>query len=80
MIEIYTGPSCGYCVRAKALLDKHGFEYKEINAKENRDALIERLDNLGQPYKLTIPQIWWDGEYVGGHDDLKAKLEAKLEG
>ena len=68
--EIYTKNDCPYCVRAKALLQKHNVDFTEINAVEHRSALIARVtDETGSPPK-TVPQIWLDGKYVGGYDQL----------
>jgi glutaredoxin len=54
-VEVFTGNSCSYCHRAKALLTRKGVEYSgEFNIAEtaNRTALGERL-----PSARTIPQI-----------------------
>lgn len=74
-IEIYTGTGCGYCTRAKALLNSSGMEFTEINAREVRDELLQRLEATGKEFKMTIPQIFIDDEYVGGHDDLVVWLK-----
>jgi glutaredoxin 3 len=68
-IVIYTTRVCPYCVRAKALLDRKGFAYKEINAEEKkiRDEMIEK--SLGM---RTVPQIFIGDTHVGGSDDLYA--------
>jgi glutaredoxin 3 len=73
-IEIYTKAFCGYCARAKALLDRKGADYQELDVTMDRagfDAMVERA-NGGR----TVPQIFIDGRHVGGSDDLAA-LEAK---
>ncbi|WP_428683752.1 glutaredoxin 3 [Sphingopyxis sp.] len=73
-IEIYTKAFCGYCARAKALLDRKGADYQELDVTMDRagfEAMVERA-NGGR----TVPQIFIDGQHVGGSDDLAA-LEAK---
>lgn len=73
-IEIYTKAFCGYCARAKALLDRKGADYQELDVTMDRagfEAMVER-SNGGR----TVPQIFIDGKHVGGSDDLAA-LEAK---
>ena len=73
-IEIYTKAFCGYCARAKALLDRKRADYQEIDVTMDRagfEAMVARA-NGGR----TVPQIFIDGKHVGGSDDLAA-LEAK---
>ena len=44
-VEIYTTPICPYCIRAKALLDKKGVAYKEVNVMVNpgkREDMVQR--------------------------------------
>lgn len=71
-VEIYTTTICPYCVRAKRLLDKKGVSYKEIDASNDqvRTAMVERAGG-----RMTVPQIFINGEHVGGCDDLYS-LEA----
>lgn len=69
-IEIYTQPWCPYCVRAKALLDRKGVTYTEINAPNGsaeREEARERSGGRG-----TVPQIFIAGRHIGGCDDLLA--------
>lgn len=66
-IEIYTRPDCGFCHRAKALLDRKKADYHEIDISkhpEERDVMIERSQ------RTTVPQIFFDGKSIGGCDDL----------
>ena len=80
-IEIYTQPFCGYCYRAKKLLDDKGVGYEEIDVMENpsrRDEMVERADG-----RTSTPQIFIDGKGVGGSDDIaalnrKGELDALL--
>ncbi len=69
-VEIYTTNVCPYCVRAKSLLSRKGVSYSEINITTDdalRDAMIQRAGG-----KRTVPQIFIDGQHVGGCDDLYA--------
>ena len=71
IVEIYTGPGCGYCDQAKRLLSAKGYDdFIEIDARKNIDDLKARITNLGFPSPQKIPQIFMDGEYVGGYDQL----------
>jgi ribonucleoside-diphosphate reductase alpha chain len=67
-VKIITKDDCPYCVRAKALLSQNGISYQEIDRKNVEDF----------PYK-TVPQIWLDGDYVGGYNELVEKLEGVAE-
>lgn len=69
-VEIYTKDNCAYCVKAKHLLEKQGMEYFEISAVDLRDVLIERVKEATGNSPKTVPQIFIDGKYVGGHDQL----------
>jgi glutaredoxin 3 len=69
-VEIYTQPYCGYCTRAKKLLDGKGVAYEEIDVMlepaKKRD-MIARAEG-----RTSTPQIFIDGKSVGGSDDLAA--------
>jgi len=71
-IEIYTGPGCGFCSRAKQLLTDQGRAFIEHDISEPavRDAFVARL-----PRVKSIPQIFIDGEHIGGYDDLAIMAE-----
>jgi glutaredoxin 3 len=80
-VEIYSTLFCPYCARAKSLLAKKGVEFENIDVMEDsarRDEMVERAGG-----RYTVPQIFIDGEHVGGCDDIYAlehagKLDAKL--
>ena len=59
--KIYSKPGCPYCDRAKEELLKMGYKIDEAHPKDWPDGQF--------PYK-TVPQIWLDGNYVGGYDGL----------
>ncbi len=81
-IEIYTKRQCPFCVRAKALLDRKGVAYQEIDA-EGDDAIGAWLaEATGQ---RTVPQVFVDGRSLGGFSDIDAldragKLDPILRG
>jgi glutaredoxin 3 len=66
-IQIYTTPWCGYCVRAKALLDAKGLDFEEIDVAGD-PAFRARLHELTGGW--TVPQILIDGEPIGGYTEL----------
>ena len=69
-VEIYSTMFCPYCARARALLSHKGVEFTEIDLIEEprrRDEMIRRSGG-----RTTVPQIFIDGEHVGGSDELVA--------
>jgi len=70
--EVYGTQACGYCRRAKSLLKASGIEYQEFIVGE--DISSEALSSkIGKP-ALTVPQIFLDGEYIGGYTELAGRL------
>ena len=69
---VWSKPACPFCVKAKNLLKNKGIEYEEKNIAEGYK--IEDLLAL-VPNARTMPQIWIDGEHLGGYDQLEAKLK-----
>ena len=68
-IEIYTTPFCGYCARAKALLDEKGAAFDEMDVMmddRKRSEMRERAR------RTTVPQIFINGQHIGGSDELAA--------
>jgi glutaredoxin 3 len=80
-ITIYTKPWCGYCWRAKRLLDKKGASYDELDVTEDARVEAEMISRSG---RTTAPQIFVDGVHIGDSDRLSAleregRLSAILE-
>jgi glutaredoxin 3 len=79
-VEMYATTWCPYCARARALLQKKGVAFSEIDIDEEprrRDEMIRRAG------RTSVPQIFIDGEHIGGSDEMAAldragKLDAKL--
>lgn len=72
--EIYTKEVCPHCVRAKKYLEKNNVEYVEIDAVANIDALKSRVLDASGRLPKTVPQIFIDGGYIGGADELESFL------
>ena len=80
-VEIYTKASCGFCTRAKRLLDMKKVEYREIAVDRGgapKEEMVQRANG-----RSTVPQIFIDGHHVGGCDALMTleydgKLDALL--
>lgn len=66
-IQIYTTRWCGYCVRAKVLLEQKGLDYEELML-DDEPAFRQRLFELTGGW--TVPQILIDGEPIGGYTEL----------
>ena len=72
-IEIYTTPWCGYCARAKALLEKKGAAYEENDVMEDA---AKRAEMRERSKRTTVPQIFINGQHIGGSDELAALEQA----
>jgi len=67
-IEIYTSPFCGYCHRAKSLLKKKKAAFEEVDVFTTRGARDEMMARSKGHH--TVPQIFIDGKFIGGCDEL----------
>ena len=68
--EIYTTGFCGYCVAAKNFLKSRGCDYSEVRIDRDPAKLAEMLERSGG--RRSVPQIFVNGAYVGGYEDLVA--------
>ena len=66
-VRVYSTRWCGYCVRAKALLESRGIEYEEISL-DHDPAFRQKLFDLTGGW--TVPQILIDGKPIGGYTEL----------
>lgn len=66
-VEIYTKWTCGYCYMAKALLNREGIVFDEIDVTFNREKELEMIERSG---RRTVPQIFIKSEPVGGYTEL----------
>jgi glutaredoxin 3 len=66
-IRVYSTRWCGYCVRAKTLLENRGIEYEEISLDDD-PAFRQKLFDLTGGW--TVPQILIDGRPIGGYTEL----------
>ena len=69
---VWSKPGCSQCESAKQLLKTKGIQYEEKNIAEGYK--IEDLLEL-VPNARTMPQIWLDGEHLGGYFELEKKLQ-----
>lgn len=78
-VEIYTKATCGFCRRAKMLLDTKKIAYDEYGVDFGGPKKAEMVQRAGG--RTTVPQIFIDGKHVGGCDDLmNLEYAGKLDG
>jgi glutaredoxin 3 len=66
-VVMYTTDFCPYCIGAKALLQKRGVAFEEINLARDPDSRRQLAERTGM---ATFPQIVIDGEPLGGFQEL----------
>ncbi len=66
-VEMYVTNYCPYCTSAKALLNKRGIPFKEIDVTTDSAKREWLVQTTG---RRTVPQIFIDGKSVGGSDDI----------
>ena len=66
-VQMYTTRWCGYCVRAKTLLDSRKIAYEEVSLDDD-PAFRQKLFDLTGCW--TVPQILIDGTPIGGYTEL----------
>ncbi len=69
-VEIYSKSWCPYCRMAKRLLEEKGQEFVEFDVERDAGKLDEMLDR--SQGRWTVPEIFIDGDLIGGFDDLRA--------
>ena len=71
MYTIYSKPNCSACLRAKRLLEMEElpFEYKQLGTHYSLDELMTLSPNA-----KSFPQVFKDGECIGGYHDLVESL------
>lgn len=68
-VVLFTKPGCGYCTKAKKLLTDRGWAYDEVAATPRRLRAVSG--------KATTPQVFIDGQYIGGATELETYLSAR---
>lgn len=74
MLTVYSKYDCGFCVKAKNLLDSLGVRYEEIDVHHDHEA----RDFLKEQGLKTVPQIFKGDILIGGFTDLVQKQEMVL--
>lgn len=77
-VEIYTKMMCGFCSRAKRLLEMKKIAYEEYQVDFGGPKKAEMVERAGG--RTTVPQIFINGRHIGGCDELMAlEYEGKLD-
>jgi len=75
LVVLYSKKNCGYCVKAKNLLEKLGLDYTEKKFEDFKS--VEELNkDIGRNVK-SMPQIKINGELIGGYNQLIEFLTEK---
>ncbi len=81
--HLFGKDKCPHCTRGKEYLERAGIEYTYHDCVKNPGAMYEMLARvkpiIGEETPVTTPQIWLDGQYVGGADELETKLGFDVE-
>ena len=84
-VQIYTTPTCGYCLQAKNWFKEHGIEFVEhtMTTETERLEFYQRVNNTQEKLLsnkedvesvrqvASVPQIFVNGERIGGYQELK---------
>jgi glutaredoxin len=77
--HLFGKEGCPHCKRAKELLEQSGIDYQYHDVVSSPKDLYEMLARvkpiIGPKTPVTVPQIWIDGQYVGGADRLVERMK-----
>ena len=72
-VTVFARKGCVYCAKAKGLLHDAGIEFEELVLnKDYTDHTLRAVAN-----SITYPQVFINGEHVGGADDLEQWLKQR---
>lgn len=79
-VVIYGKDTCNWCDRAVELAHQYSLEvtYKSVDDRFSGEVHMQELKQLAEKHELTIktvPQIWWNGKYIGGFDQFAEEIE-----
>ncbi|EJH60837.1 glutaredoxin domain-containing protein [Vibrio cholerae] len=76
---VFGKATCPYCVKAKQSLDTAGIDYRYHDVVKESAALYRMIPEvkaiIGEKTPVTVPQIWLNGQYIGGCDALEKWLQ-----
>lgn len=78
---VYSRDNCPFCDKALLVLADNGFDVRvhKVNVELSRDELLALIKAKTGNVITTVPQIFIEGRYIGGHDDLVAHLALTTE-
>lgn len=77
-VTVYTSEYCGYCWRAKSLLEAKGIVYEEVSVDKNPSVRGHMQQMSG---RTSVPQIWIGEMHIGGCSELYSlESTGKLDG
>ncbi len=74
-ILIYSSLICPYCIAAKKIFENQKLKYTEILIDNNPKEKKKMISLSGG--RVTVPQIFFDDDHIGGYDDLTRLIENK---
>ena len=69
---VYTGPSCSWCDRVKALLKDNDYEIEEIMVNST---ILEELQTKYNKVIRTVPQVIIDDIFIGGYHEVEVLMK-----
>jgi glutaredoxin 3 len=75
-ITIYTKSNCGFCIKAKQLMETHGIKYTEVDITHDKEAHRNLLAECAKinVFPKSVPQVWRNEEYLGGFAELQKSI------
>ncbi len=71
---VFGRPTCGYCVRAKQLLEMKNYDFRWIDIIEEGISKADLEKTIGKPVE-TVPQIFHGQQHIGGFTELSEYVE-----
>lgn len=72
---VYGKETCPYCTKAKQLLHDSKIQFDYYDVVKDSAALYRMIPEakavIGEKTPVTVPQIWLDGQYIGGYSQLE---------
>lgn len=69
-VILYTTAWCPHCMRAKALLERKGIAFREVDVEESRELRQEMITRSGG--RRSVPQVFIGDRHLGGAEELAA--------
>ena len=73
-VEIFWRAGCGFCKQVQSLMEQKGVAYESYNIWEDSEAKAQM--KIRVPDKKSVPQVFINGEYIGGCYDTMAFVDS----